>query len=248
MKHSVESVARWIANEGPVVAFTGAGISTESGIPDFRSADGIWSKWQPVFFDDFVHDEESRREFWRQKSIAFRDFASALPNRGHQVLADWQQRGLVRTLITQNIDGLHQLAGSTDVLELHGNAREVYCLTCRHREPSQPWLEQFGTTGQVPACPKCGGILKLAIILFGEMMPEDVFADSTVAAEQARIFLVAGSSLSVQPAASLPMWANRAGARLVIINRDPTMLDDLADAVIREPIGETLSAIDQLMD
>ena len=241
-------IADWLRASVSTVAFTGAGISTESGIPDFRSPGGIWATSQPVYFDDFVASADARQEYWRQKSIAHRDFSEAQPNLGHHVLARWEQAGRLQTIITQNIDGLHQIAGSRSVWELHGTARAVVCLDCAERFPDvETLVEAFLETDQPPACPECGGIMKHATVSFGQSLPTDVLDAATEASQRADLFLAIGSSLVVQPAASLPAMAHAHGARLVIINRDSTLLDDLADAVIHASIGETLENIDELI-
>lgn len=225
------------------MAFTGAGISTESGIPDFRSPGGVWAKYQPVYYDDFLSSAAARHEYWRQKCEAHAEFAAAEPNEGHRVLAGWEQTGGLSALITQNIDGLHQLAGSRNVLELHGTARAIACLDCAARYEVEPLIEQFRATDLVPPCLACGGRLKHATVSFGQMLPEDVLQQAVDAAERCDVFLALGSSLVVEPAASLPRLARQRGARLVIINRDPTPQDGAADAVIHAPLGETLSSI-----
>ncbi|HJN11546.1 MAG TPA: NAD-dependent deacylase [Pirellulaceae bacterium] len=241
-------IAHWLQASSSTVAFSGAGISTESGIPDFRSPGGIWATSQPVYFDDFLASADARREYWRQKSIAHRDFADAQPNLGHRVLARWEQSGRLETIITQNIDGLHQIAGSRSVCELHGTARSVVCLDCAERFPDvESLVNEFLATDQPPSCPDCGGIMKHATVSFGQSLPTDVLDTATQASQRADLFLAMGSSLVVQPAASLPAMAKEQGARLVIINRDPTPLDDQADAVIHASIGETLEKIDQLI-
>jgi NAD-dependent deacetylase len=229
------------------VAFTGAGISTESGIPDFRSPQGIWSKASPVYFDDFVRSPAARQEYWRQKSIAHVDFADAKPNDGHRVLADWETAGRVTGVITQNIDGLHQEAGSRRVLELHGTAREVSCLSCGKRWPADPWVRQFVETEVVPDCPECGGLVKHATISFGQSLDGAVLQEALSLSRECDLFLALGSSLVVHPAAGLPALAKDHGARLVIINRDPTPLDATADLVIREGIGVTLTRAAELV-
>ena len=238
-------IANWLRQSSRAVAFTGAGISTESGIPDFRSPGGVWATSQPVYFDDFVARPDARREYWRQKSVAHRDFAAAQPNAGHRILAKWEQSGRLDTVITQNIDGLHQLAGSQTVYELHGTAREVVCLDCAERFADvERLVQEFLATDEPPSCPECGGIMKHATVSFGQSLPADVLNAAAEASRQADLFIAMGSSLVVQPAASLPLLAKEQGARLVIINRDPTHLDDLADAVLHASIGETLAGID----
>lgn len=244
---SLRSVARWLAEAESAVAFTGAGISTESGIPDFRSPGGLWSKYQPVMYDDFLASAAQRREYWRQKCESHRDFADAEPNEGHRVLARWEQRGLLRAVITQNIDGLHQAAGSRNVLELHGTNRAIQCLQCSKRYDPEPLVESFLATDAVPDCPACGGLLKHATISFGQALPEELLEKAFQQSRQCDLFLAIGSSLVVEPAASLPRIAHQAGGRLVIVNRDPTGQDDSADVVLNAGIGKTLSAIDAML-
>jgi NAD-dependent deacetylase len=242
---TTSEIADWLATAASPVAFTGAGISTESGIPDFRSPGGVWSKYQPVYFDDFLQSPAARHEYWRQKCEAHNDFAAARPNVAHQVLAKWEHAGRLAGVITQNIDGLHQLAGSRTVLELHGTARQIACLDCDARFAVEPLVRQFLETDAVPQCPSCRGRLKHATISFGQPLPEDVLSRAGELARESDIFLAIGSSLVVQPAAALPVLAKRSGARLIIVNREKTPLDELADAVIRAPIGETLAQIDR---
>jgi NAD-dependent deacetylase len=241
---TVQQLASWLADADRAVVFTGAGISTESGIPDFRSPGGVWSRNQPVYYDQFLASADARFEYWRQKAEAAPDFERAQPNRGHLALARWEQAGRLTAVITQNIDGLHQLAGSRRVLELHGTARWIACVDCGERFAPRPLLDEFRATQTVPACPACGGRLKSATISFGQTLPADVLEESTALAESCDVFLAIGSSLVVQPAAGLPELARRAGSKLAIINRDPTPLDAGADAVLHEPIGESLGQID----
>ncbi len=240
-------VAQWLAESHSAVAFTGAGISTESGIPDFRSPGGVWATNQPVYFDDFVNSAEARHEYWRQKVISHRNFADARPNAGHHVLARWEQSGKLEAVVTQNIDGLHQLAGSEHVLELHGTARFVACLDCGVRFEAGVMVARFLEQDRPPECPECSGIMKHATVSFGQSLPMDVLQESIERAREAEVFFAMGSSLVVHPAASLPMLAKQSGGRLVIINRDPTPQDDYADAVINASVGETLAAIDEHM-
>lgn len=244
---NLEQVAGWLREAGSAVAFTGAGISTESGIPDFRSPGGVWSKYQPVMYDDFLARAEARHEYWRQKCEAHRGFADAEPNAGHRVLARWEQIGLLAGVITQNIDGLHQDAGSRTVLELHGTNRTVGCLDCSKRFEPGPLVEEFLATDTVPDCPECGGRLKHATVSFGQSLPPEVLQEAFDTSNRCGLFIALGSSLVVEPAASLPRAAKAAGARLVIINRDPTGQDQAADLVINAPIGETLKAIDECL-
>lgn len=241
------SVAAWLAASKSAVAFTGAGISTESGIPDFRSPGGIWSQARPVPYDEFLSSESARREYWRQKVIAHREFARAAPNVGHHTLARWELAGRLRGVLTQNIDGLHQLAGSAQVVELHGTARRVRCLDCGADSDVEPWVARFWETNEPPACPDCAGRLKHATISFGQSLDPIVLQTAFAWSRAADVYLAIGSSLVVEPAASLPRKAAECGARLVIINRDPTPLDDLAQLVLRAPIGATLAEIDRAL-
>ena len=205
------TVAGWLKESERAVALTGAGISTESGIPDFRSPGGIWSQAQPVYFDAFLARAEARAEYWRQKAAAHGDFARASPNAGHRVLAAWQSAGRLRAVVTQNIDELHQRAGSTDVVELHGTACWVACLDCHERYPAEPYVQQYVTQQRVPPCPNCGGRLKHATISFGQQLDEQVLARAMQLAAAADLLLAIGSSLVVHPAASLPALAKHAG-------------------------------------
>jgi NAD-dependent deacetylase len=246
--NEVEIVAGWLKDARRAVAFTGAGISTESGVPDFRSPGGVWSKSQPVVFDEFLASETARLEYWRQKSVAHQDFMQASPNAGHRTLAAWQASGRLRAVITQNIDGLHPLAGNTDVVELHGTARYIACLQCRQRYDADPLVRQFLGTQQIPPCPACGGIMKHATISFGQVLDERVLERATQLASEADLLLAMGSSLVVYPAAALPGIARNHGARLVIINREATPHDSRADLVIRDSIGKTLVEINRCLN
>ncbi|MBI2825797.1 MAG: NAD-dependent deacylase [Planctomycetia bacterium] len=243
-----ETLARWLAEARSAVAFTGAGISTESGIPDFRSPGGIWTRYRVIMYQEFMSDPEARHEYWRQKAEGQLEFAGARPNAGHEALARWEDQRRLVGVITQNIDGLHQAAGSRRVLELHGTALATECQDCRARFDVAPLVERFRRTNVVPPCPKCGGDrLKHATISFGQALPPAVLQDSFQLARQADLLLAIGSSLVVEPAASIPRTAKEHGARLVIVNRDATPLDAAADLVISESIGETLAAVDRCL-
>jgi NAD-dependent deacetylase len=238
-----EQVADWLRDAQTAIAFTGAGISTESGIPDFRSPNGVWATNRQIYFDEFQSSLDGRREYWRQKSIAHVGFRDSEPNEGHRVLAGWEAEDLLTAVLTQNIDGLHQDAGSHNVLEIHGSARKVGCLQCEFIEPADAWVTQYEQTGEPPECPRCGGLLKHATISFGQSLSEHVLQASIELARSADLCLAIGSSLVVEPAASLPRTTKRTGGRLVIINRDETPLDDLADLVIRDEIGRSLTEV-----
>jgi NAD-dependent deacetylase len=243
-KFRFEKIAHWLASSRSAVVLTGAGISTESGIPDFRSPGGVWTKYRTVYFDEFLASAEARHEYWRQKCEMHADFARAQPNTGHKVLARWETSRRIRGAITQNIDGLHQIAGCRQVLELHGTARHAACLDCGARYDIEPLVVQFRTTNKAPECFQCNGRLKHATISFGQMLPANVLLEATRWAREADLMLAIGSSLVVTPAADLPRIAKSANARLVIVNRDPTPLDAIADSILRGSIGEVLSAID----
>ncbi|HEX4881165.1 MAG TPA: Sir2 family NAD-dependent protein deacetylase [Porticoccaceae bacterium] len=226
------------------VIFTGAGISTESGIPDFRSPGGIWSRHQPVLFENFLRSEEARRASWRLKFALDETLRDALPNRGHRAIAELIRRGTASTVITQNVDGLHQAAGVAEdrVIELHGNTTYARCLDCRAHHELAPIRAAFLRDETLPICERCGGLVKTATISFGQAMPGEAMARAETVTRDCDLFLVLGSSLVVQPAAGFPLLAKRGGARLAIVNREPTPLDHAADLVLHEPIGATLGA------
>jgi NAD-dependent deacetylase len=239
----VDDLARMIVAARRIVAFTGAGISTESGIPDFRSPGGIWTKYRPIEFGDFLASAEARRESWRRKFASDEVMRQATPNAGHRALARLFERGKLSAVVTQNIDGLHQASGvpADRVIELHGNATYAACLGCRHRY-ELAWVgEIFAVDERLPLCTACGGIIKTATISFGQAMPEAEMARAHEATLAADLFIVLGSSLVVYPAAGFPLLAKRNGAGLAIINRDPTEQDGLADLVINAEIGATMS-------
>ncbi|MDG2382985.1 MAG: NAD-dependent protein deacylase [Pirellulaceae bacterium] len=241
-----KQIASWLMKANKPVVFTGAGISTESGIPDFRSPGGVWTKYRTVYYEEFLASPEARHEYWRQKSEGHRAFADSQPNVGHQIIAAWETQGLIHGVITQNIDGLHQLAGSKQVLELHGTAREIICLDCSARYDAEPLVESFLTHDQVPTCSSCSCCrLKHATISFGQSLPQDILQEAVQWCEEASLLFAIGSSLVVTPAAELPKLTKVRGGRLIIINRDDTPLDSLADRLIRESIGESLQAIER---
>ncbi len=244
-QHSqLEQLAQWLADSRMSVAFTGAGISTESGLAAYRTPGGVWARFEPVYFEEFLGSPRRRYDYWKQKSEAHDSFAKAKPSAGHQVLAQWETAGRLAAVITQNIDGLHQDAGSREVLELHGTARFVSCLDCDARFPAGPLVEQFLREDRVPICPECGGpSMKHATVSFGQSLPADVLDRAVEYARQCDLMLALGSSLVVHPAAGIPEMATRHGARLVIINDEPTPLDPLADLVIHEQLGPTLTAV-----
>jgi NAD-dependent deacetylase len=222
------------------VVFTGAGISTESGIPDFRSPGGIWTKYRPIEFGEFMGSAEARRESWKRRFGAAEVLDSARPNRGHLAIAELVKRNLVNTVITQNIDGLHQASGVPDerVIELHGNTTYATCLSCAKRYELADIRVLFERSGEAPDC-ACGGYIKTATVSFGQAMPALAMTRAEAATRACDLFVAIGSSLVVYPAAEFPAFAKRGGARLVIVNREPTDLDGVADLVLRSEIGPT---------
>ncbi len=228
-----------------VVVFTGAGVSTESGVPDFRSPGGVWSRMKPIQFQDFVADEDMRREAWNRAFSGVAGWVGAEPNPGHYAVARLVARGKVSSVITQNVDNLHQASGipADKVLELHGNASYATCLDCGLRHELQVLKQSFLGTGEIPLCRDCGGLVKVATISFGQPMPADVMRQAEIETLAADLFIVLGSSLVVFPAARFPVMAKRNGAKLVIVNRDPTDMDDIADMVLNNKIGPIMTAV-----
>jgi len=226
------------------VVFTGAGISTESGIPDFRSPGGIWTKMMPINFDEFVASAEARRESWRRRFEMEGTWNTVKPNAGHHAVAELVRRGKVSDVITQNIDNLHQASGvpAEKVIELHGNTRYAKCLDCGQRMEITDIREHFDAHGEPPDCPACAGIVKTATISFGQAMPELEMERARRATLACDLFVVIGSSLVVYPAAGFPLLAKRNGARLVILNREATEQESYADLALHTEIGPTLGA------
>ncbi len=236
-------VASWLADAREVMVFTGAGISTESGIPDFRGPNGVWRTRDPArsTIQSFVADPEVRRETWRGRVDS--PIGAAQPNAGHRAVVDLERAGLVRVVVTQNIDGLHQLAGSTDVIELHGTTRQAGCLECGRRMPIEVVLDRVREGDDDPHCEVCGGLLKSATISFGQALIEADVDRAMEVAERCDVCLAVGSTLSVWPAAGVPLAAARRGARLVIVNDGQTDLDEAASARIQGRSGEVLPAL-----
>ncbi len=228
-----------------MVAFTGAGISTESGVPDFRTPGSPWMANKPIPFEAFLASAAARNEAWRRKFVMDDLYRGAMPSTGHRVLADLVREGRMQAIITQNIDGLHQAAGVADehVIEIHGNGTYAKCLDCAARHELAVIRAAFEARGHAPACDACGGIVKSATISFGQRMPEEEMRRAEALARDCDLFLVAGSSLVVYPAANLPVIARQSGARLVIVNREPTPLDALADIAIRDEIGPVFARL-----
>jgi NAD-dependent deacetylase len=240
-----DELATLIAQSRRAVAFTGAGISTESGIPDFRSPGGVWSRMKPILFDEFLHDEDKRREAWHRAFSGVAGWTGAAPNAGHYALAQLVAAGKVTSVITQNVDNLHQDSGvpADRVLELHGNASFATCLECGLRHELETLRQSFLGRDEIPACRDCGGLVKVATISFGQPMPKDVMRRAEAETLECDLFIVLGSSLAVYPAAGFPIMAKRNGATLVIVNREPTEQDRFADLVINADIGPLMSAI-----
>jgi NAD-dependent deacetylase len=242
LRSGVDQLGEMIAESSTIVPFTGAGISTECGIPDFRSPGGIWTRNRPIPFDEFIASQEARDESWRRRFAMEPTFAAAKPGRGHRALASLYRAGKVPAIITQNIDNLHQASGFApgDVIELHGNTTYARCIGCG-KSYELSWVKQrFDADGAAPDCSVCDEPVKTATISFGQAMPEDAMSRASELVQRCDLFIAIGSSLVVWPAAGFPLMAKNRGARLVIINREPTDQDDVADLVIRHDIGETL--------
>jgi len=226
-----------------IVPFTGAGISTECGIPDFRSPGGLWTKNRPIPFDEFLASQEARNESWRRRFAMLDQFGDARPGRGHRALASLYRMGKVPAVVTQNIDNLHQASGIAQehVVELHGNTTYAQCLDCADRYELS-WVRERmeAANGCAPDCPTCGGFIKTATISFGQAMPDAAMRRAQELTLSCDLFLAIGSSLQVWPAAGFPLMAKRNGAKLAIINREPTEFDDIADLVVRQDIGTVL--------
>lgn len=247
MQDLINRATQFLKISEKIVVFTGAGVSTESGIPDFRSPGGLWEKYTPVMYQDFLRSPEARKQYWEMGKRTFPVFSQAQPNPAHYAIADLERIGKLYSLITQNVDGLHQKAGNSEgiVIELHGTAKWVNCLHCQKRytrSEIQLWLEK-GV--DIPMCDSCGGILKPATVSFGQPMPEKETRKAELHSRECDLFLVVGSSLVVQPAALMPLFAKENGAKLIILNNSQTPHDHYADLIIRGSAGEILSKIVQ---
>lgn len=245
LHESLEEAAEWMRAAEQVVVFTGAGVSTESGIPDFRGPQGIWKKVDASIFEfsNYVRDPEVRKRAWQMRRDA--EMWNAQPNPSHAAIADMERSCNVTAIITQNIDRLHHAAGSDPekILEIHGNILEVGCLDCKARWPTVEVLDRVEAGEEDPHCTLCGGIMKTATISFGQSLDPDVLMACEQVSKEADFFLVAGSSLVVTPAAHMPVIASRHGARVMIVNLEPTPLDEMVDVVVRGPTGEVLPAL-----
>jgi NAD-dependent deacetylase len=244
---ALETIAAWIAASRSTVVFVGAGLSTESGIPDFRSPGGLWDRYDPEEFtyQNFIASESARIKYWRMGTEVYTLMKAAQPNAAHLAIAELEGMGLLEAVITQNIDGLHFKAGNTParVIELHGTVMHVTCLDCGRRYERDEIQERLAQGEQVPRCDDCRGLLKPATIAFGQAMPERETAEAYRLSSSCELFIVIGSSLVVHPAASMPVLAKENGARLVIINRDPTTCDRMADLIFRGQAGPVMADI-----
>ncbi len=246
MEANINKVTQMLAASSRVVVFTGAGISTESGIPDFRGPGGLWTKVDPNDFtiDKFLSSGETRKKMW-QRMREGGLMADAQPNLAHYAIVELEKMGKLRSVITQNVDHLHQKAGNREeiVYELHGNMQWLVCLECRKRYPIEIVKQNFPSPDDVPTCAACGGILKPDVVLFGEALPQHTLMRASQEAQACDLLIVIGSSLVVYPAAYMPLYAKRSGAGIVIINNEPTEQDDMADVLINAPAGETMTKI-----
>ncbi len=240
----IHEAAEYLRHIHRGVVFTGAGVSTPSGIPDFRSTDsGLWARYDPMEVASLLSFRYHPERFFEWVRPLVRQMLAAEPNPAHQAIARLEQAGRVQAVITQNIDGLHQRAGSQQVYEIHGTLETATCVRCYTKYPSEVYLEDFLATGAVPHCPACGGVLKPDVVLFGEQLPWEVWRAAEQAARSCDLMLVAGSSLEVTPAAELPLLAAQNGAALIIVNNTPTYLDVRADVVIHADVAEVLPQI-----
>jgi NAD-dependent protein deacetylase/lipoamidase len=244
MNDGISKIANKILTGGNNVIFTGAGISTESGIPDYRSQGGIWDKFKPVYFDEFMSSKDARIEYWQRWQELYQGLRQATPNKGHQAIAELYRMGKVQTLITQNIDGLHQASGipDADVIELHGNTLRIRCMSCSNISATQEAHDRLMNGDPAPVC-DCGGFLKPDTISFGQSMPMDKVNQAIALAQKSDLFIVVGSTLLVQPAALMPVYAKQNNAFLAVINLSETPCDDVCDVLITEKAGGALNQI-----
>jgi len=247
MEGELEKIAQWMMAAKRIIIFTGAGLSTESGIPDFRSPGGVWDRYNPedFYFQNFISSEASRVKYWEMATEMYEPMKQAQPNLAHLAIAEMERLDKLDCVITQNIDGLHFKAGNSEakVIQLHGTAMAVSCLSCMKKYERDEIQERIKQGQKAPRCDDCGGILKPATISFGQSMPERETQEAYHRSSLSDLFIVIGSSLVVQPAASIPMIAKQNKAKLIIINRDPTPYDDIADIVIHRQAGSTMASI-----
>lgn len=245
----IERIAEKITAGGKNIVFTGAGISTESGIPDYRSQGGIWDKFRPVYFDEFMSSKDSRIEYWQRWKDLYRGLMIAEPNKGHLALAELYHQGFIKAIITQNIDGLHQASGipEQDIIELHGNTLRIRCMTCSKTSTAEESWQRLDRGDAAPVC-DCGGYLKPDTISFGQSMPMEKVNRAVDLARRSEFFMVVGSTLIVQPAAHMPVYAKQNGSFLAIVNLSNTPCDTLCDVLIRAEAGEILQQVKQEVD
>ena len=244
MNHDITTVAQKLAAGHRNIIFTGAGISTESGIPDYRSQGGLWDKFKPVYFDEFMSSRDSRIAYWERWHTMYPDLVAARPNKGHAALAGLYEMGLIQAVVTQNIDGLHQESGLPDdtVIELHGNTRRIRCMSCSEVSSIEDARTRIDAGDPAPEC-HCGGYLKPDTISFGQSMPMDKVNRALELSQCSDFFMVIGSTLVVQPAAHMPVYAKQNGAFLAIVNLSETPCDTISDVLIQEKAGDVLQAI-----
>jgi NAD-dependent deacetylase len=249
LQETLEDIVEFLEVSSKIVVLTGAGTSTESGIPDFRSADGIWRRYPPGTYQDFISNPEARKRYWELRRVLGGQVAAARPNPTHHALAELERLGKLSGIITQNFDGLHHDAGNTPerIIELHGTSRMAACTRCGARSPMSDLQRRVEAGEEDPQCSLCGGYLKAATILFGQPVPRAELDRAIALAQTCDLFLVIGSSLRVSPASRLPMLAVERGMPLVIINREPTPLDPRADVVLRSNAGETMTRLMALL-
>lgn len=244
MEDKIEKIVKRIKNSENLVIFTGAGISTESGIPDYRCQGGIWDKFRPVYFDEFMTSRDSRIRYWQQRLDMEKSLNKAKPNKGHNAIAGLYKKGFVKSVITQNIDGLHQESGidEKDVIELHGNTRRVRCMSCRKLITWKEARGMIDSGDPAPEC-NCGGYFKPDTVSFGQAMPVEETKKAAKISAESDVFIVVGSTLLVQPAALMPEYARNSGSFLVIINLSETPYDTVCNVLIREKAGKVLKKI-----
>jgi len=244
MEDKITLIADKIKQGGKNIVFTGAGISTESGIPDYRSQGGIWDKFRPVYFDEFMSAKDAREEYWRRWKELYSGITRAKPNAGHLSIARLYRMGLLQAVITQNVDGLHQESGLADenVIELHGNTRRIRCMSCRKITSTEKTRKRLDSGDRAPEC-ECGGYLKPDTISFGQAMPVVEVEKATSLSQTCDFFLVVGSTLLVQPAAHMPIYAKQNSAFLAIVNLSETPCDDMCDVLIQDKAGDVLQRI-----
>ena len=244
MNPGISQIAEKIIQGGNNVIFTGAGISMDSGIPDYRSQGGIWDKFKPVYFDEFMSREDARIEYWQRWQELYQGLRQATPNKGHQAIAELYQMGLVQAVVTQNIDGLYQASGIPDtaVIELHGNTLRIRCMSCSKISATQEAYDRLSSGDLAPTC-DCGGYLKPDTISFGQSMPTDKVNQAIALSQNSDLFIVVGSTLLVQPAAYMPIYAKQNDAVLAIINLSETPCDDMCDFLFTEKAGIVLDRI-----